>query len=191
MRWRSSRALLVGAAVVVIGAGTAALAISPKTFGLNQGAQRRIQRPRRAGQRRAAPVRRAADLGLRLGLVRERYAALHPNTNQTLTASHTIAITIAAEQGLIGEIPYIALVVLAIALLVSGARRDPARAAVAAAFIALMLHTELYADFLEDPATWVLLAVGLALAYRPIVRASSAAVTPGAVALASSTSSST
>jgi hypothetical protein len=41
------------------------------------------------------------------------------------------------------------------------------RSAVAAAFIALVFHTLLYADFLEDPTTWVLLGVGLALAARP------------------------
>ena len=37
-------------------------------------------------------------------------------------------------------------------------------AAVAAAFCALVLHTWLYAAFLEDPLAWALLAVGTALA---------------------------
>ena len=40
----------------------------------------------------------------------------------------------------------------------------PVRSAVAAAFGALVFHTMLYADFLEDPTTWVLLGIGLALA---------------------------
>ena len=31
------------------------------------------------------------------------------------------------------------------------------RSAVAAAFVALVFHTMLYADFLEDPTTWALL----------------------------------
>jgi hypothetical protein len=39
--------------------------------------------------------------------------------------------------------------------------------AIAAAFIALLFHTLLYADFLEDPITWTLLAIGIALAVRP------------------------
>jgi hypothetical protein len=39
-----------------------------------------------------------------------------------------------------------------------------ARAAVAAAFVALVVHTLLYAAFLEDPLAWALLAVGSALA---------------------------
>ena len=38
------------------------------------------------------------------------------------------------------------------------------RAAIAAAFLALVFHTLLYADFLEDPVTWLLLGVGAALA---------------------------
>ncbi|HEY5316850.1 MAG TPA: hypothetical protein VIJ20_02645, partial [Solirubrobacteraceae bacterium] len=77
---------------------------------------------------------------------------------------HTIPVTIAAEQGLIGELAYLALVIVAIITLVRGARSQPARVAVAAAFIALIFHTLLYADFLEDPVTWALLAVGTALA---------------------------
>ena len=41
--------------------------------------------------------------------------------------------------------------------------RSIARAAVAAAFVALVVHTLLYAAFLEDPLAWALLAVGAAL----------------------------
>ena len=40
----------------------------------------------------------------------------------------------------------------------------PARVAVAAAFVALLVHTLLYAAFLEDPLTWALLALGTGLA---------------------------
>ncbi len=94
----------------------------------------------------------------------DEYRVRNPHTSQTLAASHTIAITIGAEQGVIGEIAYIALVVTAAVVLLRDARLDGARVAVAAAFVALMFHTELYADFLEDPLTWTLLAIGLALA---------------------------
>jgi putative inorganic carbon (hco3(-)) transporter len=60
----------------------------------------------------------------------------------------------------------------------SGARSpDPdrtgstvARAAVLAAFVALLLHTLAYAGFFEDPITWVLLAVGASLATASTVR---------------------
>ena len=52
----------------------------------------------------------------------------------------------------------------------------PVRAAVAAAFAALVLHTWSYASFLEDPLTWALLGVGLALALA--VRAADRASAP-------------
>jgi hypothetical protein len=61
-------------------------------------------------------------------------------------------------------LPYIALVLVSAVTLIRGARADPTRAAIAAAFLALIFHTMLYADFLEDPVTWTLLAIGLALA---------------------------
>ena len=35
---------------------------------------------------------------------------------------------------------------------------------IAAGFVALVVHTWLYAAFLEDPITWTLLGVGVALA---------------------------
>jgi O-antigen ligase len=82
----------------------------------------------------------------------------------SLSDSHTIPVTIAAEQGLAGEIAYVALVVVALVALLRGARTDPARAAIGAAFLALVFHTMLYADFLEDPVTWALLGAGMALA---------------------------
>jgi hypothetical protein len=47
----------------------------------------------------------------------------------------------------------------------SGPRRVE-RIAIAAAFTGLVVHTLFYADFLEDPATWVLLAVAVALTPR-------------------------
>jgi O-antigen ligase len=80
------------------------------------------------------------------------------------SASHTIPITVAAEQGIVGLAVYVALLVAAFVVLCSGAGRSPPRVAIAACFAALVLHTWTYADFLEDPSTWVLLAIGLALA---------------------------
>lgn len=81
-------------------------------------------------------------------------------------ASHTIPVTIAAEQGAIGLAVYLALLVAAFLRLVRGVRASPVRAAIAAAFAGLVLHTLLYAAFLEDPLTWSLLAAGTALARR-------------------------
>jgi O-antigen ligase len=80
------------------------------------------------------------------------------------TASHTIPVTVAAEQGVIGLALYVTLLVSAFAVLFRAAGRAPPRIAIAACFAALVLHTWTYADFLEDPFAWALLAVGVALA---------------------------
>jgi O-antigen ligase len=80
------------------------------------------------------------------------------------SASHTIPVTVAAEQGILGLIVYFALLIVAFLVLFRGAGRSPPRIALAACFAALVLHTWTYADFLEDPFTWALLAIGVVLA---------------------------
>jgi O-antigen ligase len=162
MRWRAKPILLLTAAVAA--AGVVAVAVSPNTFGLNQGLNG-------ASSGRAGLVGGGLTLfadrpvwGYGSGSFQTEYHRLHPSSAQSLSASHTIPITIAAEQGLIGELAYLALVIAAGVVLVRGARSDPARAAVAAVFLALVFHTLLYADFLEDPVTWVLFGIGTALA---------------------------
>lgn len=108
-----------------------------------------------------------------------------------VTESHTEPVTVAAEQGLVGLAFYVALLAASITALGAGLRRvmpglgaapgsrDPdrgptaARAAVFAAYIAVLVHTLTYAGFLDDPVTWVLLAVGYSLAFP--CRATSAA----------------
>jgi O-antigen ligase len=81
-----------------------------------------------------------------------------------VSASHTIPVTIAAEQGVVGLALYVALILTALATLFRGAGRSPPRIAIAACFAALVLHTWVYADFLEDPLTWTLLGLGAAFA---------------------------
>jgi O-antigen ligase len=111
---------------------------------------------------------------------REREQA---SSQEAASASHTMPITFAAEQGLIGLAAYVVVLVLAFRLLLGGlsppiGRAPPTRvltrAYVAAAFTALVAHTLLYAAFLEDPITWTLLAAGIALA-RPAPGAASSA----------------
>ncbi|HTP21884.1 MAG TPA: O-antigen ligase family protein [Solirubrobacteraceae bacterium] len=164
LRWRVGRAVFVAAGVVALAA--AVIAISPTTFGLNQGLNG-------ASSGRPGLVSGGIDLfgarplwGYGSGSFETEYSAHHHQIG-TLSASHTIPVTIAAEQGLIGELVYIALVLAALVVLLARCRAEPARVAIAAAFIALLFHTLLYADFLEDPITWTLLAIGTALAVRP------------------------
>jgi O-antigen ligase len=93
----------------------------------------------------------------------KRHGRARDAANAT-SASHTIPITVAAEQGLLGVIVYVALLICAFAVLYHGAGRSPPRIALAACLAALVLHTWTYADFLEDPLTWTLLGIGVALA---------------------------
>jgi len=117
------------------------------------------------------------------GSFERQYKRLQDTTGQNATsASHTIPVTIAAEQGLLGIAVYLALLVSAVAVLFRGAGRSPPRIAVAACFAALVLHTWTYADFLEDPFTWALLAIGAALARQALAApASERAASPAAV----------
>jgi len=137
----------------------------------------------------------------------------HAATRKTPVAvSHTEPITVAAEQGLIGLLAYVALLGTALWTMCTGlasmggdrgvppGQRRPvfrtaesaresdskaknpatggdtpipspnaiARAAILAAFVALLVHTMAYAAFYEDPITWVLLAAGASLAALPV-----------------------
>ncbi len=161
-RWRTVAA--GGAAIMVL--GIVAVAISPTTFGLNQGLNG-VSSGR--GSLLSGGLRLFADRpiqGFGSGSFEKAYHAHSPNSGP-LTASHIDpTVTIASEQGLIGELAYLALVVTAIVVLLRGARGDPVRATVGAAFLALLFHTMLYADFLEDPLTWALLGIGAELARR-------------------------
>ncbi len=101
--------------------------------------------------------------------------AEHVETDKVpVSVSHTEPITIAAEQGLVGLALYAALITAALWTMLTGLRSStpglPGRAAVLAAFVALLVHTMAYAGFYEDPITWVLLAVGASLATGPPVR---------------------
>ena len=98
---------------------------------------------------------------------REYRRAEHVSAERATSASHTIPITVLAEQGIVGLAAYLALLWFALRRLLPGARVGAARAGVAAAFVALVVHTLLYAAFLEDPLTWALLGVGTALAAMP------------------------
>ena len=84
------------------------------------------------------------------------------------TVSHSEPVTVAAEQGAIGLVVYAGLLVTALITLISGsAGRSLARTATAACFVALLIHSFGYTGFTIDPATWALLALGIALRRDP------------------------
>jgi O-antigen ligase len=123
-------------------------------------------------------------------------------TREAASASHTIPITVAAEQGVPGLAAYAAVLLASFGLLFQalGALRERApparlvtRAFLAAAFCGLVLHTLLYAAFLEDPITWTLLAAAIVLGRpgeRPGAGASTSASGASSAARARTRSSS-
>jgi putative inorganic carbon (hco3(-)) transporter len=115
------------------------------------------------------------------GSFQTAYANHRANKDLPVSVSHTEPVTVAAEQGLIGLAAYLGLIAAALWVMTAGLKgRRAGRAAVLAAFVALLVHTLAYAGFFEDPITWVLLAIGTALASTPFVAAEEAPA-PGAV----------
>jgi len=130
------------------------------------------------------------------GSFQHAYSTHRANKDIPVSVSHTEPVTVLAEQGLLGFFLYAALILVALWTMTAGIRAPPvgsqeresengaslprpqdslswllaARAAVLAAFVALLVHTLSYAGFFEDPITWVLLAIGASLAHAPAVR---------------------
>ncbi|MEJ7796971.1 MAG: O-antigen ligase family protein [Solirubrobacteraceae bacterium] len=177
LRWGARRAAMIVAAFAI--AGMLVVLAAPGAVGLDQSAEQ-------ITSGRSALVKGGIDLaaerplaGWGAGAFRHEYRRQEKTSSaRASAASHTIPITVAAEQGVGGLLVYLALLVVAIAGLLRGARLSIARAAVAAAFVALVVHTLLYAAFLEDPLAWALLAVGAGL--RPASRRAPAQPAPAA-----------
>ena len=165
LRWGTKPALGAAAAVLLVGAAVALAA--PGEVGLDQDAND-------ATSGRWALIKGGVSLagdeplvGHGSGSFRREYRRAENASGERATnASHTQPITVTAEQGVVGLAVYLALLVAAFLLLLRGARTAVARAGVAAAFAALVVHTLMYAAFLEDPLAWALLAAGVGLAGR-------------------------
>jgi O-antigen ligase len=181
LRWRARFVLaIMGAGAVV---GIALVLLAPGVLHIQGDSQKALDK---ATSGRVELVNGAVDmfrdhplLGVGSGGFQAVYRARnHVRSTKVAAVSHTIPLTIAAEQGVIGLVVYAWLLVAA-GVMLFGARlrarfrREPpdtftvARAAVAAATCALVLHTLIYASFLEDPILWTLLAIGAALRLAP------------------------
>ncbi|HEX4719433.1 MAG TPA: O-antigen ligase family protein [Thermoleophilaceae bacterium] len=115
-------------------------------------------------------------LGYGSGAFAEQFRQREKTSDErAASASHTIPITIAAEQGIVGLATYVFVLFTAFSLVWQGLGRlrgpEPppaelvARGAIAAAFTGLVVHTLAYAAFLEDPLTWTLLGAALGLRF--------------------------
>ena len=196
----SFAALLVGLAVlaalrwrpwpVLAGAGlAAAIAIglvlfAPSTLNLETGSEAALDRATSGrvdligGGLRMVRDRPLAGYGS--GSYAERYRERERvSSEKVAAASHTIPLTVTAEQGVIGLAAYLVLVALSFALLFDRLRSrlvsapwpgvgPVTRAGLAAAYTALVVHTLVYAAYLEDPLSWALLAVAAGLRARPL-----------------------
>ena len=174
LRWGPR--LVAGVAGAAAVAGVIALLAFPGALGVNLGSEESID-SRTSGRLELAlgGAQMFADrplIGFGSGSFAERFRAREesPAAVGDRAASHTIPLTVAAEQGIVGLAAYAAVLVTAFMFLFAGLwRRElrgpsppftlAARAVLAAAFAALFVHTLLYAAFLEDPVAWVLLGM--------------------------------
>jgi O-antigen ligase len=176
LRWRSLPVLAVCGGGIAI--GLALVLIAPGPLGIQTDSFSSVND---ASSGRAKLIRGGVDMaadrpvwGYGSGSFSDQYRERERVMSSRISAeSHTIPVTVAAEQGLLGVAAYLFLLFSAFELIFGGLkrtlRRRPAtvvlvaRCVVAAAFCALLLHTLVYAAFLEDPLTWTLLAMAAAL----------------------------
>jgi O-antigen ligase len=169
LRWRARPVIAIAA--VALCAGAAFVALAPDAIRVDLGSSESADAATSgrydliAGGVRLFAERPVAGWGSG-SFAREYRRSEHVSGERATSASHTIPVTVAAEQGVVGLAAYLLVVGFALLRLFRGARQSPWRAACAAAFAALVLHSLTYAAFLEDPLTWALAGVGTALALR-------------------------
>jgi O-antigen ligase len=168
-RWQLRATLYVAGALVALALAVALLAPSGLHFGLSGSSGSASNATSGRTKLISGGLELFAEAPLQghgSGSFERAYQEHHlaAGAQNATSASHTAPVTVAAEQGLVGLVVYVALLAAAVAVLFGGAGRSPARIAIAACFAALVLHTWTYADFLEDPLTWTLLGIGVALA---------------------------
>jgi O-antigen ligase len=187
LRWRAR--WVVGGLVAAAAAALVVVLVTPGAVGLHSDSTQALNR---ATSGRASLITGALKMARARPVWGEgsgSFAVVFPRYEEVITpqqakVSHTIPLTVAAEQGAVGLVAYVVLLWAAARLLFAGlrtrlARRADiyavARAAVAATFVALVVHTLVYAAFLEDPLAWTLLALGAALYERPEAEPAAAA----------------
>jgi O-antigen ligase len=176
LRWSPLPVAAVCGLGVIVAVGL--IALTPGSLGLKTHSFSSVNE---ASSGRAKLIRGGARMardrpltGFGSGSFADRYRKREHVVSSRLSAeSHTIPVTIAAEQGVVGLAAYAFLLWSAFAVAFGGLRRTlrrrpagvvlVARCVAAAAFCALLLHTFVYAAFLEDPLTWTLLAMAAAL----------------------------
>ena len=192
LRWKA-RPVLVGVAVIaVLGLGVAIA--FPGVTKVNLGSGRSLKK---ATSGRTDLIKGGVKMFLNrpvLGYGSGSFAKEFRRREKTsderaASASHTIPITVAAEQGIVGLASYLFVLLTAFSLVWQGLGRlrgpEPppaeviARGAIAAAFTGLVVHTMAYAAFLEDPLTWTLLGAAIGLRFSSSAAASRSSAAGG------------
>ncbi len=94
----------------------------------------------------------------------DEFKARFGGGEEIAVVSHTEPITVGAEQGLIGFVPYVAVVLISAWILLSaaglglGPTPRALAATVLAAYVVMLVHSLGYAAFFIDPITWALFA---------------------------------
>jgi O-antigen ligase len=176
LRWRSLPVLAVCGGGIAI--GLVLVLVAPGPLGIETDSFHAVNE---ASSGRAKLIRGGLEMaadrpitGFGSGSFSDKYRDReHVLSSRISAESHTIPVTVAAEQGVLGLAAYAFLLFAAFELIFGGLKRTlrrreatvvlVARCLVAAAFCALLLHTLVYAAFLEDPLTWALLAIAAAL----------------------------
>jgi O-antigen ligase len=176
LRWRPAPVL--AAAAVAAAVAVALVVFAPSTLNVETGSQAKLDRITSGRANLVAGgfamVRDRPLWGYGSGAFAEQYRERERvGSEKVAAASHTIPLTVTAEQGVVGLAAYLVLVGLSLALMFGELRAavappwpgaaGVARAALAAAYAALLLHTLVYAAYLEDPLTWTLLAIAAGL----------------------------
>jgi len=170
LRFGLRRALALS--LVALAAGAGAVALAPRAVDLDLGGSRpadRVLRDRYDLVADGARVARAAPLfgeGSGAFVVAFRRAE-GGSARRAAGASRATPVVVAVEQGVVGLALFLLLAGAALTRLLRRARRAPERAAVAAAFAAVVAHALVYGALLADPLTWLLIAAGTAMTLRP------------------------
>ena len=191
LRWRPLLVVGVVAAALVVGA--VVVVAAPDQVGLHTGSSKGLDKSTSGrsdlikGGARMARDRPIWGFGSG-SFANDFRKRERVHSEKSAAASHTIPVTVAAEQGVIGLASYLWLLFCAFALLFGGGLRRAVRAgppeervgraAMAAAYAGLVLHTLVYAAFLEDPLSWVLLALGASLRLAADARAAGGSPAP-------------
>lgn len=167
LRWRA-RPAAAAAAATVAAVGATVLAISA-------GGDLQAQTSGRTGLV-SGGLELAADRplgGWGSGTFATEFEQRFGSDHGEAVVSHTEPVTVAAEQGTVGVLAYLAVLAASLALLAAALRSEAqqgrrlAAAAIAGGWTVVLVHSLGYAAFFTDPLTWALLALAWVLAVRP------------------------